>query len=502
MHWEQNQNIAFYPTSIERQLHLGPLAEMVILNFQILAGNDRLANFVQFFAMIGCVVGASFITKKMGGNVYAQVFASISVATLPMGILQSTSTQTDYVVALWLVSFVSLVLEQMQAKKTSRMQYFLIGASLGLAILTKVTVLLFGASFGLWFAAVVIKRFSISGWKEVIILLGVALIILAPHTTRNYDLYKGPFGPMTETGQVQYKYTNDSYNFPAFASNSLRNIAIHLAVPFENINNGTEKIISRLHTILKTDINDPKTTWAGVNFSVNYSTHEDLAGNPFHFFLIVVSTILLTFVKNRQAALYSLCLLFGFILFSFFLKWQPWHGRLHFPLFILAIPIIGVAFSSGVWRQLFYAIFFLITLFALNNIFQNPSRPFLGEKNIFKKERTAQYFASRPDYFRMYEKQAETVNALQCNDIGLMTGIDDWEYPIWVMTKAYGKDDIHFEHLLVDNPSGMLTTDFSPCAILSTYLLQEEIITYQGKEYAKVRDEKQLSLFVLSDVQR
>jgi hypothetical protein len=50
MHWEQNQSLAFYPTSIDRQLHLGPFAEMFILNFQVLAGTDHLANFVQFFA--------------------------------------------------------------------------------------------------------------------------------------------------------------------------------------------------------------------------------------------------------------------------------------------------------------------------------------------------------------------------------------------------------------------------------------------------------------------
>lgn len=293
MHWEQNHSIAFYPTSIERQLHLGPLAEMFILNFQILAGNDRLANFVQFFAMIGCIIGVSLITKMLGGNIYAQFFSSMTVATLPMGILQSTSTQNDYVVALWLVCFVSMVLEQLLEKNISRIRSLLMGISLGLAVLTKVTALLFGASFGIWLAFAIFRRFKMNGWKEIIILIGVALIIVVPHAARNFGLYKTPFGPMTETGQVEYKYTNDSYSFSAFASNALRNVAIHLALPFDGFNNSVEKMILRLHTILRIDINDPKTTWIGTSFSVNYSTNENLAGNPFHLLLIVVSILAL-----------------------------------------------------------------------------------------------------------------------------------------------------------------------------------------------------------------
>ena len=178
VHWEQNQSLAFYPISISRQLHLGPLAEMIILNFQILAGNDRLASFVQFFAMIGCVVGVSFIAQLLGGNIYAQIFASLAAVTLPMGILQTTSTQNDYVVALWLVCFVSLILKQLQAEKPSWIMALLTGISLGLAILPKVAVLLFGASFGLWLAIGLIARFKVKAWKNLIFLSCTTLLIV------------------------------------------------------------------------------------------------------------------------------------------------------------------------------------------------------------------------------------------------------------------------------------------------------------------------------------
>jgi len=66
MHWQQNRSLRFFPTHIPRQLHAGPWAEMAVLYLQMLAGSDHLANLVQWFAMIGSVIGVSYIAKIMG----------------------------------------------------------------------------------------------------------------------------------------------------------------------------------------------------------------------------------------------------------------------------------------------------------------------------------------------------------------------------------------------------------------------------------------------------
>jgi hypothetical protein len=132
-------------------------------------------------------------------------------------------------------------------------------------------------------------------------------------------------------------------------------------------------------------------------------------------------------------------------------------------------------------------------------LLQNPTRPLVGANSILETERLRQYFANRPDLFAAYEKQVEAVNDLQCNDIGLMTGIDDWEYPIWVMMEASDKH-FHLEHIFVNNPSGSLKTEFIPCAIVVTYPTQEQTIIYQNILFGRFNEEEQqISLFISTD---
>src|SRR6478672_1756889 len=63
-HWIQNRTVANYPTNLLRQLHQNPQAEFTILNFQILSGSDRLANLVQWFSMLGSLVGVSLLARQ------------------------------------------------------------------------------------------------------------------------------------------------------------------------------------------------------------------------------------------------------------------------------------------------------------------------------------------------------------------------------------------------------------------------------------------------------
>jgi hypothetical protein len=65
VHWIQNQSVNFYPTHITRQLYQSPWAEYAILHLQILSSSDRFANLVQWFSMVGSVVGVTAIAKQL-----------------------------------------------------------------------------------------------------------------------------------------------------------------------------------------------------------------------------------------------------------------------------------------------------------------------------------------------------------------------------------------------------------------------------------------------------
>ena len=90
-HWIQNQTVAHYPTSSERQLRAGPGAEFAILQLQILSGGDRFAGLVQWLAMLGCMFGVTLIAQQLGGGHRAQVMALVVQAT----ILEHCARQLD-----------------------------------------------------------------------------------------------------------------------------------------------------------------------------------------------------------------------------------------------------------------------------------------------------------------------------------------------------------------------------------------------------------------------
>src|SRR4029077_7792169 len=106
----QNASLAPYPTHILRQLYLQPGAEFVLLHLQLLSGGDRLAGVVQWASMVGVLIGVSLIANDLGARRPGALCACLFAASLPIGVLESTSTQNDYVVAFWLVCVMAFAL--------------------------------------------------------------------------------------------------------------------------------------------------------------------------------------------------------------------------------------------------------------------------------------------------------------------------------------------------------------------------------------------------------
>lgn len=148
-HWIQNRSVNFYATNITRQLWAGPMAEYIILHLQVLSGSDYLANLVQWFAMAGSCVGGSLLAEYLGAGRKGQIFTAFLVATIPMGIMQSTTTQNDYAVGFWLLSLFIFLYKLKLDQKTE--YAVLSGICLGLGILTKGTMLIYGGTLMLCF---------------------------------------------------------------------------------------------------------------------------------------------------------------------------------------------------------------------------------------------------------------------------------------------------------------------------------------------------------------
>jgi hypothetical protein len=193
-HWAQDRSLGPFATGILRQAYMGPGAEFAVLHLYILEGDDRLANFVEWLAMIVCIIGAAKITADLGGTDKGQWIAGLFVATLPMGIAQATSTMTDFVVAWWVVCAAAEVSEMFSS--TARVDHA-VYASLagGLALLTKPTGAVFLAPLALLAFWKLIRNVRP---RQVLLVgaLGVGAIVVlnAGHMSRNHIVFGGLFG--------------------------------------------------------------------------------------------------------------------------------------------------------------------------------------------------------------------------------------------------------------------------------------------------------------------
>ncbi len=168
---------------------------------------------------------------------------------------------------------------------------------------------------------------------------------------------------------------------------------------------------------------------------------------------------------------YSVSVTGAFLLFCLYLRWQPWHSRLHLPFFVLWSPFIGVVLSNIPKHKIINSVFVFIIFASLSYVFFSNARPLLRGKNIFNTTRIDQYFKTRPEIKETYMRMSKAVNDSGCSNVGLSLGVDDWEYPFWVLLQRHNRN-FRIEHVNVDNVSQKKAATpafetFSPCYIIS-----------------------------------
>ena len=463
IHWTQNQSLAFYATNIPRQLHMSPGAEFAVLHVQVLAGTDYLVNLVQWTAMVGSLIGVSLIARELGASARGQALAAAVCITIPMGILQSSTTQNDYAAAFWCVCFAYFVLMLRHPidAKTVWLYCLAAAAALGLAMLTKATTYVFVAPFGLALAVILWRR-----QRQIfplIVIVAIALMLNLGHYSRNMRLYHWPLGPATDAAVAnQFTYTNGRFGVGVTVSNVLRNLALELTLPGQRAPLAVEHSVRTLHRWLRLNPEDPDSTWTAEPFRLLgfLWKHEDEAGNPAHVVLFIAALLTLLIVARRRPdsrppLLYATGVVAGFVLFCAYLRWQPWHCRLHLPLLVLTSPLIAVVMDRF-WNWIVSAALTMALLAgSMFWVLDSSSHPLLGEPSIFDIPRTSQYFIHLPGAEPYFKQFTEFARMNRPKVVGLNTNGDTPEYPIWLMLRA-GYPPVRVEHVNVPNPSGAL----------------------------------------------
>ena len=457
-HWIQNRSVEHYPTHIIRQLYLNPFAEYVILQVRLLGDGDRYVALVQFAAMLGCLVGVSLVARLLGSRLNGQVFAPVLCVTLPMGILQASSTQNDYVTAFCLICMIVFLL---QARTQPSLPMFgLAGLAVGLAILTKVVAALFAAPFLIWLAAIGIRRCRWHAWKPALLIVVLCVAADLPSQVRNYSTFGTLTKPDLDKNGKDY-YGVEGITAGSVASNFLRNVALHLGSPDAPLNQSVNDAILAMHRWFGLDVNDPRTTFHDTSFRVpetNYN--EDCSGNSLHFLLGIVALALILAWKplraRRELLIYLLCLAAAFLIFCAYLRWQPWHVRLHLSLFVIGIPLIAVAMDR--LNSILVGVPVVLSLLLLSYpwVTQNMTRPAIGPYSVFSFDRTRLLFIHQGYLIQPYSGLTQSMRECGCNELGLVFGPDDWEYPLWVLMRQHAGAEPRIDHVRVSNASGKL----------------------------------------------
>jgi hypothetical protein len=386
------------------------------------------------------------IARLLGASRPTQYVAALVVATTPTVILEASSTQNDLLAALWLAVAAYLALSEYIEPTRHVTTTVLFGAAFGLAIGTKGTALPIGLPWLLLFLAASLRASDLrTGARQAALVALTILALNGGQYVRNLNAFNNPLGP----ADVQGILRPASLAPLVIVSNLAANASIHLGTSLANVNEAMERAFAAAHRAAGLDIGQLYPYFGGFRV-VPWSTDEGLAGNPLQFLLGVFGCGLVAGRwrrLRREQRITAVALAASVLLLTMTVRWQPFNGRLHLPIFVLGAPCLALMLgrARGWWLPAAVA---ALTLVALPSVLTNTSRPLvpwatLARDGVLHTPRAVQYFANRPDLYRPYSALIQRIWETGCTRAGMVADYDSWEYPLWALGRPAGLTFVH-----------------------------------------------------------
>ena len=495
VHWIKNESLMYFRTPVYSQVNSPPFAEQLILNINVLAENDYFSNAVQCFYLGASGIVISLISKLLGLNRLGQILAVFMLFCLPEAILLGSSTHTELVLSFFMLSSIYFLIKTL--KYQTLISFVFLGCSLGLAVCTKTTAYLYLAPFVLiWFVYqayhVMTKNFQFKWWNYILTLL-IFVIINGGHYTRNYYATNTVFG--TDSSIDNY-YVNEEHSVKMLISNVSRNMSSQFGVP--KIAPIVENLTKELHLLLELDVDDPKTTSHRYRIDP-LATHENNGANFLHMILILMSSIWLLSValkKDIRLTLYWGAIVLSFLLFCFYLKWQPW-AKLHIPFFIFYSIVFADFLIKKVKSKILFSIVISgVSFYAVLILLFNYSRPFISlppytTEIKITDDRYKKYFSRFLPYHNDYKLVSEKIINENFKNIGLEFGEYNMEYQLFLSTYQRELNPIHINSCGLT--AGIPIRDSVDC-IVSTE--STDFIEHNGNVFYNATEENKGNLYL------
>jgi hypothetical protein len=449
-HWVQDGNVAVYPTSQLQQVAFAPGGEYLLLHLRLLTGGDHVYNLVQFAAGLGAAIAASRIAAQLGAGRRGQLLTAAVLLTTPMVVLESTSTQTDLIVAAWVGCAGTLAFDGWH-RRCRALEAVLLGAAAGLVAVTKSTGLMgIAAVLALWGGAQLRQgsRFPLRTAGATLVVLVLALVVYGPFMLRMQRVFGSPLGPAAYTEGLSMQ----RHDSAALLVNGLRIASSTLVIPVPAINAavaGANMAVSRGVGI---DPQDPAITLASGKYpDPRWGPDEDHAPFPIQSALILAA-IVATLGARRVAGrvrLYGGLSVLVLLLTVAVVKWQLWGNRLLLSEVVIGVPLVGwwlERLLARAKRRLIAAGLTVIMVVsfagAYGSVLLGQPRRLVGAGSVFTRTELQERFARQETRLGAYEKVADLIRAADAHRIGLMISGDQWEYPLWIMLPGRRFDSV------------------------------------------------------------
>ena len=443
-HWVQNRSLAHYPTNILRQIALNPGAEILILHSRLWSGSDSIFNLIQWLGYAVAIIAASAAAARLGAGLSGQLLGALWLGTLPMAILQASSTQNDLLTGTFSLVFIEryLVLRE----RTSLPHAMEAGAALGLAVVTKGTAMIVLLPFCLLLAVELVRKPGPAALRCGLALTIPVIALNVGWWFRNYVTFGTPLSYFSSI------VGNSRLGVDAILSNSIRELTSELMTAWPPVNETIVAVALSAHRWLGLDPNAKEMT-AGGSFGLTMAemtwprvTHEDFAANPIHtLLLLVVLVALISRVRRLSAAplIVFASVVFGAVLYCLLLRWSPWGTRYHLTWYMVWAPLVGMVVES--WQQILRTIAVgLQVLASMAPLLANASRSLLpsnamnGHPAIWQMSRDQGLFIQAPHLEHQYRIVAEMIADRRPRRIGLLMVDGSVEYPLWYLLRATG----------------------------------------------------------------
>ncbi len=468
-HWAEMGALRHFATGNDLQNNMPPGAEMIVLHTYVLAQGDRLVNFVQWSSMAACLAAGALIARQLGANRLGQLLAAVTLAATPLGIVEASCTMTDYVAALWIACAAVEMLELMRGAPPAPGVVFSSLAA-GLTLLTKPTAAPYLVLLALGIAVALMRRF---GWQRLVLWTCLAALLAAGlnagHNLRNLQTY----GNSISSSRVIDRHFNQLWTPQGILVNVLRNSYLEMGTPWPKVNYGLFVALRTISSWLEVDLDDSRSVSEGPFRVIHMNTNEIRISNPLQAALAGVAIPAVLFKKKRFSAAarwLAWGAAGGFVLFSAIYKWQIFGSRYHLSFFVLAAPLIALAFSAVLKPGYLRLAALAMTLAALPFLFSIHSRPIIPGStshtgSILLTPRQDLYFSNSRYLKKSYLDMTNLLKDTGCDKVTLIMPGSNAEYLLWMLMGA-PRPGLQLNWTIIGPATIHAPVDFEPCAMI------------------------------------